>query len=112
MFCFDKTGTLTNSGLEFIGLQGVESARFRPMQSPLKHDLLSNITLQGLATCHAVTKFGAQIVGNEVEVTSLRRCSSRVRVHSSETRMFRKAANFMWISHAGKNVFVRGLGSC
>ncbi|XP_073391136.1 uncharacterized protein [Physcomitrium patens] len=68
VFCFDKTGTLTNGGLDFIGLRGVENSQFCPTQSPLKHDLIPNILLQGLATCHAVTKFGAQFVGNEVEV--------------------------------------------
>jgi magnesium-transporting ATPase (P-type) len=73
VFCFDKTGTLTNNGLDFVGLQGVENTvhdglQFSPTQSPWKHDLIDDVILRGFATCHAVTKFGAQFVGNEVEV--------------------------------------------
>ena len=80
VFCFDKTGTLTNDGLDFVGIQGVENSivnnesRFRPTQSPWKHELIDDVILRGFATCHAVTKFGAQFVGNEVEVLLRRNC--------------------------------------
>lgn len=77
VFCFDKTGTLTNSGLDFIGVQDVRKDKenhpiFGPVQSPLCHnESIDNVILHGLATCHAVSKFGEQFVGNEVEVLDL-----------------------------------------
>jgi magnesium-transporting ATPase (P-type) len=77
VFCFDKTGTLTNSGLDFIGVRDVRKDKenhpiFGPVQSPLCHDeSIDNVILHGLATCHAVSKFGEQFVGNEVEVLDL-----------------------------------------
>lgn len=73
VFCFDKTGTLTNNGLDFIGVQGAQKETnsdplFGPTQSPGNQELIDMVILRGLATCHAVTKFGDQFVGNEVEV--------------------------------------------
>ncbi len=80
MFCFDKTGTLTKNGLDFIGVQGVvkhvdaaadgqPTIVFGAVQSPQSGvDMIDKLVVQGLATCHAVTRFGDQFVGNEVEV--------------------------------------------
>ncbi|KAH9540758.1 hypothetical protein CY35_14G023000 [Sphagnum magellanicum] len=70
LFCFDKTGTLTKEGLDFIGIQSVlrTGPTFEPVKSPEKGDKIDFRTLNGLATCHAVTKFGDQFVGNQVEV--------------------------------------------
>lgn len=74
VFCFDKTGTLTKEGLDFIGAQSVvRSINFGPTFGPLKNpaigDDMEPSTLHGLATCHAVTKFGDRFVGNQVEVS-------------------------------------------
>ncbi len=73
LFCFDKTGTLTKEGLDFIGIQSVlrTGPSFEPVKSPEKGDKIDFRTLNGLATCHAVTKFGDQFVGNQVEVKFL-----------------------------------------
>lgn len=80
VFCFDKTGTLTKNGLDFIGVQGVvkdvdaaadgqPTIVFGAVQSPQSGvDMIDKLVVQGLATCHAVTRFGDQFVGNEVEV--------------------------------------------
>lgn len=75
MFCFDKTGTLTHEGLDFIGAQSVirsgsgGSPTFGHLDLPANGDGMDPCTLHGLATCHAVTKFGDQFVGNQVEVS-------------------------------------------
>ncbi|KAG0585432.1 hypothetical protein KC19_2G011200 [Ceratodon purpureus] len=73
VFCFDKTGTLTNEGLDFIGAQSVVRSNnfgpaFGPLKTPANGDDIEPSTLHGLATCHAVTKFGDRFVGNQVEV--------------------------------------------
>lgn len=64
-FCFDKTGTLTKDGLDFIGLRKKSGNAFHtdictPAEAPSM--------IHGLATCHAVTSMGNELVGNEVEV--------------------------------------------
>lgn len=74
MFCFDKTGTLTKEGLDFIGAQSVvrsinSGPAFGPLKTPANGDDMEPSTLHGLATCHAVTKFGNRFVGNQVEVS-------------------------------------------
>lgn len=75
VFCFDKTGTLTHEGLDFIGAQSVirsgkgGSPIFGHLDLPANGDGIDPRTLHGLATCHAVTKFGDQFVGNQVEVS-------------------------------------------
>lgn len=76
MFCFDKTGTLTKEGLDFIGTQSVVGAvgaddhgpHFGPVKSLERGDVLDDLTLHGLATCHAVSRLGGRFVGNQVEV--------------------------------------------
>ncbi|KAJ7537387.1 hypothetical protein O6H91_11G004100 [Diphasiastrum complanatum] len=72
VFCFDKTGTLTKEGLDFLGVQCslVDSGipTFGPLVSPAKVESLSPLVTHGLATCHAVAKFGEEYVGNQVEV--------------------------------------------
>jgi cation-transporting ATPase 13A3/4/5 len=73
VFCFDKTGTLTKDGLDFIGAQSLVTKNetnpsFGIVLSPKKGDNLDPLTVHGLATCHAVSTFGNQYVGNQVEV--------------------------------------------
>lgn len=73
VFCFDKTGTLTREGLDFIGIQSLgrmteDEPLFGPVLSFKKGDNVDLMTIHGLATCHAVSKFGSQYVGNQVEV--------------------------------------------
>lgn len=73
VFCFDKTGTLTKEGLDFIGVQGLvtrneQEPLFGPVSGFKKGDNIDMMTEHGLATCHAVSKYGSQYVGNEVEV--------------------------------------------
>ncbi|BBN19120.1 hypothetical protein MPTK1_8g08050 [Marchantia polymorpha subsp. ruderalis] len=73
VFCFDKTGTLTKNGLDFIGVHSStrvdDRASFENQLFVLKNSRDINLlTMRGLATCHAVSRFGDQFVGNEVEV--------------------------------------------
>ncbi|MCO5592424.1 hypothetical protein L7F22_046427 [Adiantum nelumboides] len=73
VFCFDKTGTLTKEGLDFIGVQEVGERNegdltFGPVRVLSEGDKVDVLTIHGLATCHAVSKYGSQYVGNEVEV--------------------------------------------
>ncbi|XP_024527352.1 probable cation-transporting ATPase 13A4 [Selaginella moellendorffii] len=68
VFCFDKTGTLTKEGLDFVGVQSVVTNSFGPVLSLEGGQRIDDIVLHGLATCHAVTKFGKDLVGNQVEV--------------------------------------------
>lgn len=71
LFAFDKTGTLTKEGLDFIGVHEVETAdgekKFGSRPLVAVQDI-SPIITKGLATCHALSKFGETLVGNEVEV--------------------------------------------
>ncbi|KAJ9089903.1 hypothetical protein DSO57_1008304 [Entomophthora muscae] len=75
MFCFDKTGTLTKEGLEFYGGQpsnvidtysGEMDATLRPFQE--SYTELPSLLQLGVATCHAVTKVGEQMIGNPVDI--------------------------------------------
>ncbi|KAL3676686.1 hypothetical protein R1sor_026634 [Riccia sorocarpa] len=73
IFCFDKTGTLTLEGLDFTGFRSVvladsHSRSLGSLQSPENSISFDSLIVKGLATCHAVTKFGDQFVGNQVEV--------------------------------------------
>ncbi|MCO5602074.1 hypothetical protein L7F22_056201 [Adiantum nelumboides] len=73
VFCFDKTGTLTKEGLDFIGVQELGERNegdltFGPVRVLSEGDKVDVLTIHGLATCHAVSKYGSQYVGNEVEV--------------------------------------------
>ncbi|BBN18845.1 hypothetical protein MPTK1_8g05990 [Marchantia polymorpha subsp. ruderalis] len=74
VFCFDKTGTLTKEGLDFTGVQSVivdtdgNGLSFGPLQTLEKENAVDAVVSMGLATCHAVTKFGDRLVGNQVEV--------------------------------------------
>jgi len=76
VFLFDKTGTLTHEGLDFIGAWSVvrsgssDGPPFGHLKLPANGDGMDPSTLHGLATCHAVTKFDNQFVGNQVEVKS------------------------------------------
>ena len=79
VFCFDKTGTLTRDGLDFIGAQTLVGKvgtypSFGPVLSPKKGDSIDSMTIRGLATCHAVSTFGSQYVGNQVEVLQILFC--------------------------------------
>ncbi|KAH7415779.1 hypothetical protein KP509_14G060200 [Ceratopteris richardii] len=71
IFCFDKTGTLTKEGLDFVGVQGLErqdATLFGPVKVVSKGVEADTLIIHGLATCHAVSKYGTRYVGNEVEV--------------------------------------------
>lgn len=73
VFLFDKTGTLTKDGLDMIGVQSSglpdRDGRISFNDQCLLQDT-DRLTMHGLATCHALTRFGKQYVGNEVEVSS------------------------------------------
>ncbi|KAJ2298884.1 hypothetical protein IWW55_004344, partial [Coemansia sp. RSA 2706] len=69
---FDKTGTLTNEGLEFYGVQRSrfveekDAAEFEQFTGDLGScDELLQI---GVASCHAVTDLGDQLIGNPVDI--------------------------------------------
>ncbi|KAI9255357.1 hypothetical protein EDC94DRAFT_617434 [Helicostylum pulchrum] len=68
IFCFDKTGTLTREGLEFFGSVAATQNQFQErIQDPLSMD---PTLAMGIATCHAVTKVGDQLIGNPVDIES------------------------------------------
>ncbi|KAI0223304.1 hypothetical protein L0F63_004993 [Massospora cicadina] len=75
MFCFDKTGTLTKEGLEFYGGQpsrviDTYSERMDASLHPFQESFaeLPSLLQLGVATCHAVTKVGEQMIGNPVDI--------------------------------------------
>ena len=73
VMCFDKTGTLTKEGLDFagplpitdgvLGDQPVPVGAIQQVPDPIMH---------AMASCHAVTSFEGQLLGNEVEVNMFR----------------------------------------
>ena len=76
VFCFDKTGTLTTDMLDFLGARPVIRKGgdddplalgdlWHPHESQRSFD--PNF-VHALASCHAVAKFGENLVGNQVEV--------------------------------------------
>ena len=75
VFCFDKTGTLTTDTLDFLGARPVIRKGgdgslalgdlWHPHESQRSFD--PNF-VHALASCHAVAKFGENLVGNQVEV--------------------------------------------
>ncbi len=71
---FDKTGTLTKEGLDFLGVRTIDKRNVRFTQKSIrKSDEIRNDNDQehmcwALATTHAITKFGEELVGNQVEV--------------------------------------------
>eukprot|EP00884_Botryococcus_braunii_P008422 jgi/Botrbrau1/17581/Bobra.0166s0023.1 len=67
VFCFDKTGTLTKDGLDFLGVHPSVDKSFCPV-TPVTGGTVPQTVLRGVATCHAVSKFGDSFVGNQVEV--------------------------------------------
>lgn len=82
LFLFDKTGTLTRDGLDFLGVRPVAATDEKQVTlQSLHHPAeaaagkqngereLSQHVLWGCASCHAVTRFGEQLVGNQVEVS-------------------------------------------
>jgi len=72
IFCFDKTGTLTREGLEFFG--GVPATKTEDKHQfgnrlPSGNEMESDFA-RGIATCHAVTKVGEDLIGNPVDIES------------------------------------------
>jgi cation-transporting ATPase 13A3/4/5 len=93
---FDKTGTITKEGLDFRGVRQISStqAKFsddgiisfdaipQTASDPFSDsghistappsleetETETNLLVQGLATCHAVSMYGTEFVGNQVEV--------------------------------------------
>lgn len=71
VFCFDKTGTLTRDGLDFLGAKAADGGAFGDLLTPADSSSAAGIppsVMNGLATCHAVSRFGDAYVGNQVEV--------------------------------------------
>lgn len=65
-FCFDKTGTLTKEGLDFLGCHVVNPTTL-VFDEPTDHEALPKLLQFALATCHALSYVGQDIVGNQVE---------------------------------------------
>eukprot|EP01052_Picozoa_sp_SAG31_P034051 SAG31_NODE_3923_length_3749_cov_2.030685_3_plen_237_part_00 len=73
VFCFDKTGTLTKQGLDFLGVlpffpMEKKSDDSDPIVPVARLKTLPSEVMHGLATCHAVSRYGQNLVGNQVEV--------------------------------------------
>jgi len=95
--CFDKTGTITKEGLDFVGVEVVGTGKAGGDAPVVPFDpnarALGKTFLRGLASCHALTKYGAQLVGNEVEVRMFEGCGwtleelqgGNIRVQNSST---------------------------
>lgn len=75
IFCFDKTGTLTREGLEFYGGVSVTDAVSEKLQFGERmasgHEMNGDFA-RGIATCHAVTKIGDELIGNPVDIESFK----------------------------------------
>ena len=71
--CFDKTGTITKEGLDFLGVQPCADGAWGERLVPLNEHRrkLPAALERGLACAHAVTRCGAALVGDEVEVRML-----------------------------------------
>jgi cation-transporting ATPase 13A3/4/5 len=113
---FDKTGTITKEGLDFCGVRQISptQAKFlgdkilsfeaipqtddvddggqRSVAPPVleDHESETNLLVQGLATCHAVSMYGTEYIGNQVEV-----------------KMF-SATDFSIVNVSGGATFMRG----
>eukprot|EP01062_Namystynia_karyoxenos_P046569 TRINITY_DN3495_c0_g1_i1.p1 TRINITY_DN3495_c0_g1~~TRINITY_DN3495_c0_g1_i1.p1 ORF type:complete len:1335 (+),score=358.47 TRINITY_DN3495_c0_g1_i1:74-4078(+) len=75
VFCFDKTGTLTNEELDFLGVCEGAALTGQPrmlVPGAFRADAISKDMLVALATCHAVSRLGDTLVGNQVEVKMFR----------------------------------------
>ncbi len=114
---FDKTGTITKEGLDFRGVRPISSVQnkfldggilsFESIPQTADHsdggqhitgpsglgdtENESNLLVQGLATCHAVSMYGSEYVGNQVEV-----------------KMF-SATGFTIVTKPGRPVYIWGL---
>ncbi|XP_022903351.2 polyamine-transporting ATPase 13A3-like [Onthophagus taurus] len=68
LICFDKTGTLTNDGLDLSSIVPSDNATFlNPIPNPLLLDLKSPL-LQGMATCHSLTRINDEITGDPLDL--------------------------------------------
>ncbi|ORY02904.1 hypothetical protein K493DRAFT_384971 [Basidiobolus meristosporus CBS 931.73] len=84
IFCFDKTGTLTKEGLEFYGVQPINTydetestltEKNGPPQFLARNGNfvdIARIIRLGVATCHTVTKVEDQLIGNPVDIEMFR----------------------------------------
>ncbi|KAJ2378711.1 hypothetical protein IW150_000632 [Coemansia sp. RSA 2607] len=76
VFCFDKTGTLTKEGLEYFAVQGIthdkDSSMAEFVDEVSDMSRLPNVMQVGLASCHAMTMMGDQLIGNPVDVEQFR----------------------------------------
>ncbi|DAZ92877.1 TPA: hypothetical protein N0F65_011580 [Lagenidium giganteum] len=71
-FCFDKTGTLSSDHLDFQGVDECASGSnsFIGLQSEV--DVLSPLTIVGLATCHGLNERNGKITGYALELDMFR----------------------------------------
>ena len=54
---------------EFLGVRALVNGAFSSLLTPAnKADAIPATVMRGLATCHAVSRFGDGYVGNQVEV--------------------------------------------
>ncbi|XP_061456915.1 polyamine-transporting ATPase 13A2 isoform X2 [Rhineura floridana] len=70
LVCFDKTGTLTEDGLDIWGVVPQENDAFLPLISELP-SLDHGPLLRCLATCHAISRLGEQLIGDPVDLKML-----------------------------------------
>lgn len=92
---FDKTGTLTKSGLDLLGAVCTAALGGRASQNkggwqPMvgEKNFASNCDVRvvtGLATCHAVTTLGGELVGPQVEVAGLNATGWKLDASTSPT---------------------------
>ncbi|KAI9334837.1 hypothetical protein DFJ73DRAFT_799020 [Zopfochytrium polystomum] len=89
VFCFDKTGTLTKEGLDFMGVQAVESNdQFGSVQSIFAS--FPPILRSALSTCHSVASLGGssggagRLVGNFVDIEMFRATGASLTLSNSD----------------------------
>ncbi|ORY02702.1 hypothetical protein K493DRAFT_334519 [Basidiobolus meristosporus CBS 931.73] len=94
IFCFDKTGTLTKEGLEFYGVQPINTynddypSKAQERATPEfteRRDVFSDIPRiirLGVATCHTVTKVKDQLIGNPVDIEMFRATKWQLAPHA------------------------------
>ena len=73
-FVFDKTGTLTEDGLRTLGIRAIkdeDSAAFTKLEDKTANlpagDKVSLLT-QVMASCHAITYVGEDLIGDPLEI--------------------------------------------
>lgn len=68
LVCFDKTGTLTEESLDLLGVQPVSNYKLQDLLDDINQVPHSSPFLQGLATCHSLTRINGELTGDPLDL--------------------------------------------